>query len=148
MNGLINTSEGLGIKVWHSSFLIKGNKSFPTLPEVFDAFERIVLMREADGKVFEVQSSSWTQQNWALNFSLHIHTIYCFWNWYVNQEEPWKSLKMHRHNHEELICSRSVWQMPNVSFKKADLVPVMMTLQTEPKEHKVPTNAGCVLNLL
>ncbi len=67
---------------------------------------------------------------------------------WIIQEEPWKSLNMHQHNHEEWMCSRSVWQMPNVSFKKADLVPVMMTLQTEPKEHKVPTNAGCVLNLL
>lgn len=32
--------------------------------------------------------------------------------------------------------------MPNESFETADLVPVMMTLQTEPKEHKVPTNAA------
>jgi len=33
-------------------------KSCPTFPEVFDAFERRVLMREADGEVFEVQSLS------------------------------------------------------------------------------------------
>lgn len=76
MNGLINTSEGL----------IKGNKSRQTFLWVFDAFQRIVLMREADGKVFEVQSSSCTshglhtlsEQNRALNLSLHIHVAFCF----------------------------------------------------------------------